>query len=802
MNQTTIDNFRHKRFGLFLHWGLYAVLGGRYKGKTMEYIGEWIQSRFRIPNAEYAQLAKQFNPVKFDAEQWISEAKAAGINYIVITSKHHDGFSMFQTKASDFNIVDATPFHRDPLRELADACAKYDVGFGIYYSQFLDWHEKDGGDPANNSRNGSNMTWSNTWDFPDSTQKDFDKYFRTKVVPQLTELLTNYGPVCELWCDCPLTMKPEYSQQIRDLVHSLQPNCMINSRIGNNCQDFMSLGDNMIMSARSSVPCESPLTLNDTWGFKYDDHNWKSPESIAWRLASLASRNANCLLNIGPQPDGLLPEPARQVLRKLAEWKSSIPEHAISHSEPSPFPQNLPWGCCTQDGNRLQLFVRDWKDSLELNGLQSKVIHADVPFQQDGETLQLQLGTRPESLLPVITLEFAESPIVNQTLVPQNGVLELSPALATIHHGEAAAVSGGQAVGAAGENEATTAHSEVQNDGSLASWHNPADVVEWDVFFPEGGLYDIEVATLKRWSHGRNSWLGQRKVRFEWNGHFSIEKVLTADRVVSIGVHETKASWLGFFRAMPGETGKISLRTLELTNPDAANMFLVNITLTRRPDTLLTPIPEPFTTEILHNAECGFQGSDWERDFTRAHNFILPTLPGGIDNLFFGDSITARWPVVEYFPGKNVLNRGIPGDSIAGLYIRLQRDVFDWCPRRVFLMAGINGIQNHPQEYTFQSLIAITKILQERGIEVVLQSILPLRYPDKWDRFPYMDRIRWVNAQLQDWAAQNHTIYVDHFSTLVDENGQLAAQYSWEDGTHMTPLAYQRLSLNIAPFLL
>ena len=178
---------------MFIHWGLYALPGGRHNGKVMEYIGEWFQSYFRMPNEEYAKFAGEFNPVKFNADDWIRKAAGAGVKYIVFTTKHHDGFCMYDTKISDYNIVKMTPFGRDPLRELQHACARYGVKLGVYYSHHLDWHEKDGGDPApERGLNCGNMHWGNDWDFPNRSEKNFANYFYGKVIPQITELLTSH----------------------------------------------------------------------------------------------------------------------------------------------------------------------------------------------------------------------------------------------------------------------------------------------------------------------------------------------------------------------------------------------------------------------------------------------------------------------------------------------------------------------------------------------------------------------------------------------------------------------------------
>ena len=173
--------FRNARFGMFIHWGLYCIPGGIWEGKEMPYIGEWIQSCFRIPNAIYSKLAKEFNPIHFNADEWISAAAQAGVRYIVFTTKHHEGFAMYHSRVSDFNIYDATPFKRDPLAELAAACEKYDVKLGVYYSHNLDWHEPNGGDLGPKwHKNVGAMSWGNDWDFPDFEHKNFDQYFYDK----------------------------------------------------------------------------------------------------------------------------------------------------------------------------------------------------------------------------------------------------------------------------------------------------------------------------------------------------------------------------------------------------------------------------------------------------------------------------------------------------------------------------------------------------------------------------------------------------------------------------------------------
>jgi len=331
--------FKKAGFGLMIHWGLYSVLGGEWKGQRMQGIGEWIQQYYRIPNAEYEKLTQVFNPIYFDAEEWVKLAKDAGMEYIVVTSKHHDGFCLFHTKVNKWNVVDATPFGRDVIKELADACKKYDLKLGLYYSQDLDWHEPNGGGwPggktwAGETGKSGDAYWVNNWDFPDDANKNYTQYFEDKVKPQVTELLTNYGDICLIWFDTPWTLTREQSQELFDLVKKYQPDCLVNSRLGNGLGDYSSTGDNELdynpetdhydlqdgerpVSERLYECC---ATLNDTWGYKAFDNNWKSAEEVIALKKRLNGRGVNLLLNVGPDGLGRLPAPAEAILRAVGE---------------------------------------------------------------------------------------------------------------------------------------------------------------------------------------------------------------------------------------------------------------------------------------------------------------------------------------------------------------------------------------------------------------------------------------------------------------------------------------------------
>ena len=316
---TNREWFKQAKFGMMIHWGLYSLLGGEWQGERMEDIGEWCQQYFRIPNAEYHQLAKVFNPVLFDAEEWVKLAKDAGMQYIVFTAKHHEGFAMYKSEVSGFNIVDATPFKRDVLKELSDACRKYGIKLGLYYSQEIDWSEKNGGGyTSGKTWCGGKAYWTNNWDFPDDGNKDFTECFEKKIKPQVKEILTKYGEICLIWFDTPGVITPAQSDELYEMVKKYQPDCLVNSRIGNGRGDYTSAGDNEIPEDdKGEMLFETPATLNDTWGYKSFDNNWKDADTVIKIRNHLNKRGINYLLNVGPDDQGRIPAPAAKILREV-----------------------------------------------------------------------------------------------------------------------------------------------------------------------------------------------------------------------------------------------------------------------------------------------------------------------------------------------------------------------------------------------------------------------------------------------------------------------------------------------------
>ncbi len=311
--------FKDAQFGMMAHWGLYSLLAGEWKGRRSSAYAEWIQSNLRIPNAEYHSLTKAFNPILFDPLEWMKRARDAGMKYFVLTSKHHDGFALFRSKASKFNVVDATPFKRDIVGELAEACRATGIKLGLYYSQDLDWSEQNGGGYTQKPTAIANSSWCNDWDWPDKAAKNYTRYFESKCKPQVKEILTQYGDLCLIWFDTPVTITKEQSQELVDMVRQYNPGCLINSRIGNGMGDYTTPGDNQLPSNKNAADklFETPGTMNHSWGYTAHDQNYKSVEKILEIKKHCQDHGANYLLNISPDHLGRIPAGCLNILEGL-----------------------------------------------------------------------------------------------------------------------------------------------------------------------------------------------------------------------------------------------------------------------------------------------------------------------------------------------------------------------------------------------------------------------------------------------------------------------------------------------------
>ncbi|MBN8217423.1 MAG: alpha-L-fucosidase [Spirochaetes bacterium] len=478
----SIQWWREARFGLFIHWGLYAQPAGVWKGKEIPSIGEWIMYNAKIPIAEYAALAKTFNPVKFDAEAWASLAARAGMKYLVITAKHHDGFAMFRSPSNPYNIVDATPFKRDVMKELAEACRKHGLKMCFYYSQAQDWHAPGGAGHWDEVGEAG-------WHGATMPAEPFARYLEEKVKPQLRELLTQYGPIGLIWFDTPVVITREQSLDLRRFVHSLQPECLVSGRVGHGVGDYGSLGDNQIPFSRMRGDWEVPATLNDTWGYKKNDQHWKSTGTLLGLLAEIAGKGANYLLNIGPTGDGEIPPATVERLEAIGKWMQ-VNGVAIYGSSASPYDYAFPWGTLTRKARVLYVLLTQWTRSFKLRGLQSSVAkawllaepQARLSFHQSLgaggiHELTVELPAQaPDPLVSVLALEMNEEIRVEMLPLQQpDGSIQLPIHLAAF-------------VDEKGPRSPT-----LMNDGLLSGWTNANDYVAWTVRVQDAGVYEARL---------------------------------------------------------------------------------------------------------------------------------------------------------------------------------------------------------------------------------------------------------------------------------------------------------------------
>ncbi len=412
-SKTTL--FDDGNYAMFIHWGIYSNIANKWKDSTYYGISEWIKhpARANIPVEEYMAEARNFNPVNFDALAIAKLAKDAGMKYIIITSKHHDGFAMYESKSNDFNIVKASPFGRDPMKELAQACKEEGLGFGFYYSHNQDWTFPGGNGGPTKTKEGKEV--------------GFDYYFKEKCLPQVNEITTQYGDIAIVWFDTPGNMEKKYVEQLVEVVHKNQPNALISGRAGHGLGDYKSLGDMNIPVENVGGLWETVDVTNDSWGYAWYDQNWKSPKRILTNVISTVGRGGTYMMNVGPVPDGSIPVQAQKALQSSGAWIDRYPQ-VIYGADPAPWGHKLPWGDVTVSGSKLNLCVYDWPldGELSLPGFFSEIKSAKLWV--DGEKKDLEISRangwvtislparRPEKLVSVIEVEIKGELSVDKTL--------------------------------------------------------------------------------------------------------------------------------------------------------------------------------------------------------------------------------------------------------------------------------------------------------------------------------------------------------------------------------------------------
>lgn len=469
------------KFGMFIHWGVYAVPADATDLQGRKTIAEWYMSNKQMQVRDYEMFAHQFNPVQFNAREWVRMAKEAGMKYIVITSKHHDGFCMFDTKLTDYNIVKATPFGRDPMKELAEECKRQGVRLCFYYS-IMDWHHPDYLPRRPWERN-----------LRPAQGADLNRYIDF-MKGQLRELLTNYGPIGVLWFDGGWEHNAQElrSAEVNAFIRSLQPSILINDR--NHFPEDFSTPEQTIPAG--ALPggrlWETCMTINDTWGYAKNDTNWKSAEDLIRKLCDIAHKGGNFLLNVGPTAEGTFPQPIVERLQRIGQWMK-VNGKSIYGTTQSPFRKLSLDGRCTQKGNTLYLHVFEWGDGdLRLEGLETKVLSArallgNEPLRVRTERADAEGGytvvyiSKPKRLDPaatVIELRLAGTPVVKQivsTITPDaKGILLCHARDAEVHGQSARYEQGG-------------------GKDNIGFWTSPSDYVTWNISVPRSGFYRVTV---------------------------------------------------------------------------------------------------------------------------------------------------------------------------------------------------------------------------------------------------------------------------------------------------------------------
>ncbi|MEP2775914.1 MAG: alpha-L-fucosidase [Luteolibacter sp.] len=406
--------FRDAKFGAFIHFGVYSALEGEYEGRGAQHrYSEWVQISAKMSADEYRKVAANFNPAEFNADEWAKVFKDSGIRYVVITSKHHDGFALFDSMVSDYNIVDFTPFKRDIIKELSEACHAQGLKFGVYYSQAQDWDEPDA--PFIKPRFNGHRAIIHP-DLPEDFKPDMDRYIAKKSLPQVEELVKNYE-LDLIWFDTPSDMTFERAKQFSDVVRKYRPNCLINSRIihGGKDQikaenlplfDYVSIGDKEVPDRKLPLYFESPDSVSSSFGYKTKgDHYYHTEQEMIHRFVHTVCAGGNALINNGPMGNGKLDPEAIRIYGAMGVWLKDNGE-SIYETRRNPLPNRPEWGDCSvsKDGKTLYLHVLEWPESgsLTVNDLSAEATSAvylqngeKAEFVQDGSSMKITLPAEP-----------------------------------------------------------------------------------------------------------------------------------------------------------------------------------------------------------------------------------------------------------------------------------------------------------------------------------------------------------------------------------------------------------------------
>lgn len=445
--------FTGARYGMFIHWGVYSGAEGIWKGEKLRNnnnYAEWIYYRNRIAREEYTTLLNRFDWEKIDPEEWVLLAKKAGMKYVTLTAKHHDGFALWDSQVSDYDVAEFTSPKRDIVKELSEACQKHGLKLGLYYSHWVDWEHP--------------QAWDHSKEIYGITAQDYDQYWQTKVIPQMKELLTNYGEIDIMWFDMWIhhsqtCVTKEQLLQLKGVIRELQPNCLVNSRLGLSIEedsdiDYKTLGDNQLGSTKEEFPWQSPATVAHSWGFHALEKQWKSTTTLLQSLIGNVSLNGNMMLNIGPRANGDVPYEIEERLLAMGSWLKVNGESIYGSQAFDLVKDQHDWGKITckrlPDGStRLYLHVFNWPLShqLPVTGIIDKPVKAylladleksEIPFENTEAMTVLQLPeAQPDPFVSVVVLEYDSYPAALDGLAAQSvyGGYSLTPHNATLLEG-------------------------------------------------------------------------------------------------------------------------------------------------------------------------------------------------------------------------------------------------------------------------------------------------------------------------------------------------------------------------------
>ena len=428
--------FTDARFGMFIHWGIYSGVEGVWKGEKLRNnnnYAEWIYYRNRIDKDEYASVLNRFKWEDINPEEWVVLAKQAGMKYVTFTAKHHDGFALWDSKVGNYDLGDYTSPKRDIVKELANACAKHDMKLGLYYSHWVDWEHPYG--------------WDHSKEIYGISEEQYDEYWQNKVIPQMRELLTNYGDISMIWFDMWLhhsnaIVTKDQLLQLKGLIRELQPNCLVNSRLGLSIEedsdiDYKTLGDNQLGETKEDFPWQTPATVAHSWGFSATENEWKSTSTLLKALIENVSLNGNLMLNIGPRVNGDVPHEISQRLKEMGQWLS-VNGSSIYGAQAFDLDKSLhDWGhitCKKQDDGKtlVYLHVYNWPldNQLPVTGIKTKPVKAylladkqkaDLKFSFDNIILGLELPKmQPDNYISTVVLEFDAYPETDSKLVAKS----------------------------------------------------------------------------------------------------------------------------------------------------------------------------------------------------------------------------------------------------------------------------------------------------------------------------------------------------------------------------------------------